>query len=259
MKKIIAIANQKGGVGKTTTAINLASCVALSGRKTLLIDVDPQGNCTSGIGVTSENIQKTVYDVFVDGKISAGCILKDVQLNLDLIPSETDLFGIDVELMKADEREFILKKALKKIQKEYDYIFIDCPPSLTLLTVNALSAADAVLIPVQAQYYALEGLTQLLKTIDLFREGLNAKLEIEGFVLTMFEQGNALAQSVKEDLMNHFKDKVYQTLIHKDPRLSESPSFGKPIASYDVRTSGAEDYIELTREFLERTAAPVNV
>ena len=251
-KRIVAIVNQKGGVGKTTTAINLAVAVALAGNKVLFVDVDPQANGVSGLGIKVESLDKTLYDIMSNEVLYSEAILETENPNLFVLPSEPDLFGLETELVGKESREFILNKCLNKIKDDYDYIFIDCPPSLTLLTVNALSAADSILVPVQCQYYALEGLSQLLKTLDLCVKGVNPKLVIEGYLLTMYEKGNALSEGVAKEVREHFKEKVFNTMIERDLSLAEAPSFGKSILSYDIRSQGAENYIELANEFLEQ-------
>lgn len=252
LKRIMAVANQKGGVGKTTTAISVSASLALAGNRVLFVDIDPQGNGTSGLGVTTEQIQKTVYDVFMTECLGPEAIVNTSIEGLDVVPAEADLFGVDIELMGRDGREFILKRALEQVAHQYDYVVMDCPPSLTMLTVNALSAADSVLVPVQCQYYALEGLSQLLKTVDMFREALNPHLEIEGFVLTMYEPGQELADNVVHEVREHFQERVFQTIIEYDTSLSEAPGFGQPITTYNMRSRGAENYIELTQEILEK-------
>lgn len=254
LKRVLAIANQKGGVGKTTTAINLAAALAMAGEKVLFVDIDPQANGTSGLGIKAEDIKKTLYDVMMQEKMFEEAIVPSAIEGLFVLPAEADLFGLDAEMMGREGREFILRRCLQNIADQYNFIIIDCPPSLTLLTVNALSTADAVLVPVQCQYYALEGLSQLLKTIDLFVEGLNPHLTIEGFLLTMYESGNELADNVVKEVREHFKDKVFRTVIERDSYLSEAPGFGKPVTLYQMRCKGAENYIELAQEVLEAYA-----
>ena len=252
LKRVIAIANQKGGVGKTTTAINLSAALALAGKQVLFVDLDPQGNGTSGLGIKKEEIVKTVYDVFLQESIPNNAILETQIKGLYVLPSESDLFGVDVELIGREGREFILKRALTEVADGYEYIIIDCPPSLSLLTVNALSAVDSVIVPVQCQYYALEGLSQLLKTVDMFVEGLNPQLVVEGFLLTMYERCNALANNVVQEVRAHFQEQVFRTTIVRDVTLSEAPGFGKPVTVYAMRSPGAENYIELAHELLEK-------
>ncbi|OED34347.1 hypothetical protein AB834_06965 [PVC group bacterium (ex Bugula neritina AB1)] len=252
LKRIMAVANQKGGVGKTTSAINVSAALAMAGEKVLFIDIDPQSNGTSGLGVKPKKSAKTLYDVMLYEKMFAEAIVPTELPNLFVLPAEADLFGLDIEMMGREGREFILKKCLKVLGESYNFIVIDCPPSLTLLTVNALTSADSVLVPVQCQYYALEGLSQLLKTIDMCVEGLNPHLAIEGFLLTMYEKDNELATHVVKEVRDHFKDKVFRSVIQRDPYLSEAPGFGKPVTMYQMRSVGAENYIELAQELLGR-------
>ncbi|MFA5146503.1 MAG: AAA family ATPase [Candidatus Omnitrophota bacterium] len=250
MAKVIAICNQKGGVGKTTTAINLATCLALSGIKILLIDIDPQGNATSGLGIDKHTIKTSVYDLLVDESDPKSVILKTGIDNLSIIPSNLNLTGAEVELVGIMGREYRLKKALAAISQDYDFILIDCPPSLGLLTINALSSAYSVLIPIQCEYYALEGLSQLSNTINLVRENLNPSLLIEGVLLTMADFRTKLTNEVINEVRNFFKEKVYNTVIPRNIRLTEAPGFGKPIALYDKNSIGAQKYQDFTNEFL---------
>jgi chromosome partitioning protein len=250
MPKIIAICNQKGGVGKTTTAINLSTCLALSGRKTLLIDSDPQGNATSGIGINKHDVPKSVYDILVDELPANEVILNSGISNLSVIPSNLNLTGAEVELVNMLGRENRLKKAITPISDEYDFIIIDCPPSLGLLTVNALNAANSVLIPIQCEYYALEGLSQLVNTINLVKENLNPALVIEGVLLTMADYRSNLTKEVIKEARNFFKEKVYDTVIPRNIKITEAPGFGKPIALYDRTSIGAQRYEEFTNELL---------
>ncbi len=250
--KRIAIFNQKGGVGKTTTNINLAACLALKGKKTLVLDIDPQGNTTSGLGVSKRGLEDTVYNILVDKDydIRNAIIKTDVE-NLDLIPASVDLAGAEVELVQVDQRETALKKGLEQIKGDYDYIFIDCPPSLGLLTINSLAAVDSVLIPIQCEFYALEGVSQLVSTIDLVKKSLNPELEIQGVILSMFDGRTNLSAQVVQEVKKYFGDKVYTTVIPRNVRLAEAPSYGLPITAYDPKSKGAEAYMDFAEEFLE--------
>ena len=250
--RILAIANQKGGVGKTTTAINLATALAACDKRVLVLDTDPQGNATTGLGVPREAVGLTSYDVLVDGAPIASAILATQVPQLWILPGSVDLAGAELELASALAREFRLRNALATIAANYDYILIDCPPSLNLLTVNALTAATGVLVPLQCEYYALEGLSQLLKTVELVKQNLNSTLEIEGVVLTMYDRRNNLCDMVAADVRRHFGDKVFDTVIPRNVRLSEAPSHGKPALLYDLRCSGSQAYIQLAGELLRR-------
>jgi chromosome partitioning protein len=251
MTKIVALANQKGGVGKTTTAINLGASVAACERRVLLVDLDPQANATSGIGVIDAN--PSMYDVLIENMPLREIIRPTEIPTLHLAPSSPDLVGAEVELRDAIGREYYLKRVLEPIINDYDYILVDSPPSLGLLTVNGLTASNSVLVPLQAEYFALEGVTQLLATIDRVKSAVNPSLEIEGIVLTMYDERINLARQVAEEVRNHFGEKVYKTVIPRNVRLSEAPSFGKPIILYDIRSRGSEAYVSLAREFIQRT------
>lgn len=248
MGKVIAIANQKGGVGKTTTAVNLSACLAHIGKKVLLIDVDPQGNTTSGIGIDKGDVESCIYNILVEDKNPKEVITNTIVDGLQIIPSTIQLAGAEIELVPTISREVRLRRALELVQKEYDYIIIDCPPSLGLLTINSLTAADSVLIPVQCEYYALEGLSQLLNTVRLVQKHLNTNLEIEGVLLTMLDARTNLGIQVIEEVKKYFREKVFQTIIPRNIRLSEAPSHGQPIITYDPRSRGAEVYIDLAKE-----------
>jgi chromosome partitioning protein len=255
MKETIAISNQKGGVGKTTTAINLSTYLALSDKRVLLIDIDPQGNATSGIGIDKNRVTKSIYQVILQHVAILDAVCPTSIENLSIIPSNVALTGAEVELVNVTNREQGLRNAIASVEGRYDFILIDCPPSLGLLTVNALSASDSVLIPVQCEYYALEGLGQLLATIDLVRRNINPSLEIEGIVLTMADFRTKLTEEVTGEIRDFFKEKVYRTIIPRSIRLSEAPGFGKPIALYDGNSIGAQRYKELCEELLGRRAA----
>ena len=248
MGRIIAIANQKGGVGKTTTSVNLSACLAHIGKKVLLIDTDPQGNATSGVGINKGDVQNCIYDVLIDDVKISDVILQTKVDNLDIIPATISLAGAEIELVSTISREVRMKHAIHEAKDMYDYIIIDCPPSLGLLTINALTASDAILIPVQCEYYALEGLSQLLSTIRLVQKHLNEDLIIDGVLLTMFDARTNLGIQVIEEVKKYFQDKVYKTIIPRNVRLSEAPSHGEPIIVYDSRSRGAEVYLELAKE-----------
>lgn len=256
MSRIIAIANQKGGVGKTTTAINLGAALAVAEKRTLVVDIDPQGNATSGLGVEDRESLPTVYDILVEGRPASECVVREVHFPfLDLVPSTRDLVGAEIELVNAPSREHVLRKALERVRGEYDYILVDCPPSLGLLTLNTLTAADSVLIPIQCEFYALEGLSQLLSTIRLVQKGLNSDLDIEGVLLTMYDRRLNLSKQVAAEAREYFGAKVYRTPIPRNVRLAEAPSFGQPIVMYDVLSAGAQAYLALARELLGRRGA----
>ena len=250
MGRIVAIANQKGGVGKTTTAVNLSSCLAVAEKRTLLIDVDPQANATSGVGVDPRQLDRSTYDVIINQENIENVILSTKVPNLDLVPAHINLVGAEVELIQVIARERILRDAIQSIRNKYDYVFIDCPPSLGILTLNALTAADSVLIPIQCEYYALEGLSQLLNTVKLVQKHLNKQLEINGVLLTMYDNRLNLCNQVADEVRKFFKEKVYQTVIARNVRLSEAPSFGLPIILYDATSTGAENYMKLAEEIL---------
>ena len=250
MGRIIAIANQKGGVGKTTTSVNLSACLAYLGKKVLLVDIDPQGNASSGVGVNKGEVQQCIYDVLIDDVNVKEIILETKVENLHIVPATISLAGAEIELVSTISREVRLKRALQEVQDLYDYIIIDCPPSLGLLTINSLTASDAIIIPVQCEFYALEGLSQLLSTIRLVQKHLNKNLAIDGVLLTMFDARTNLGIQVIEEVKKYFQDKVYKTIIPRNVRLSEAPSHGEPIIIYDPKSRGAEVYLELAKEVI---------
>lgn len=251
MGKAIAIFNQKGGVGKTTTNINLAACLALKGKKILIIDIDPQGNTTSGIGLSKKELGNTSYEILIEKDIDTKSAIIGTQVqNMDIIPASVQLAGAEVELIQLQGREKRLKNALDQVKPDYDYIFIDCPPSLGLLTINSLTAVDSVLIPIQCEFYALEGVSQLMSTIEIVKKSMNPKLEIQGVILSMFDGRTNLSVQVVEEVKKYFKEKVYTTVIPRNVRLAEAPSYGLPIMQYDPKSAGAQAYQEFAEEFL---------
>ena len=252
MGRIIAIANQKGGVGKTTTAINLSACLAEMGKKVLTIDLDPQGNTTSGLGVDKNQQNKTAYELLIGQETVESCVQKEVFPNLDLLPSNVNLSGAEIELIGIHRKEYILKDEIDKVRDRYEFVIIDCPPSLNMLTVNAMTTADTVLVPIQCEYYALEGLTQLIHTINLLKQRLNPSLELEGFVFTMYDARTNLSLQVVENVKSSLKNTVYKTIIPRNVRLAEAPSHGMPITQYDPRSAGAESYRLLAEEVAQR-------
>lgn len=251
MGRIIAVANQKGGVGKTTTSTNLSACLAELNKKVLLIDIDPQGNATSGVGVDKNQLENTVYEMIIGECEMEECLLKDVIDNLDLLPSNVNLSGAEIDLIGVEEREYILKKKIDEIKDNYDFIVIDCPPSLNMLTVNAMTTADSVLVPIQCEYYALEGLSQLIHTVNLVKERLNPDLDMEGVVFTMYDSRTNLSAQVVENVKNNLKQKIYKTVIPRNIRLAEAPSHGAPINIYDPKSAGAESYLSLATEIIK--------
>ena len=252
MGRIIAVANQKGGVGKTTTSINLSACLAEKGKKVLVVDIDPQGNTSSGLGVDKNNLENTVYQLMIGECSIDECMLHNVFENLSILPSNVNLAGAEIELIGIEEKEYILKKEIEKVRDDYDFIIIDCPPSLNTLTVNAMTTADTVLVPIQCEYYALEGLSQLIYTINLVQKRLNPNLEIEGVVFTMYDARTNLSLQVVENVKYNLKQNIYKSIIPRNVRLAESPSHGLPINLYDPKSAGAEGYRDLADEVIDR-------
>ena len=257
MLRVLAVANQKGGVGKTTTAINLGTALAAVGERVLLIDADPQGNASTGLGVARIDRKVTLYDVLMGEQPISAAAVKTALPGLDLLPSDPDLSGVEMELHSAPRRSFRLRDALDAIRASgaYSYVLIDCPPSLNLLTVNAMAAADAVFVPLQCEFFALEGLSQLMRTVELVRGSLNPNLELQGVVLTMYDRRNSLSEQVASDVRAHFGEKVYETVIPRNVRVSEAPSFGKPVLIYDLKCAGSQAYLKLAREVVNRERA----
>lgn len=252
MSRIIAVSNQKGGVGKTTTTINLSACLAEAGKRVLVVDLDPQGNATSGFGIDKYDLENTVYEMMVGECILEDCIIENVYEKLSILPSNVNLAGAEIELIDIDEKEYILRKEIEKVRDKFDYIIIDCPPSLNILTVNAMTTANSILVPIQCEYYALEGLSQLIHTINLVRERLNKDLYIEGIVFTMFDARTNLSLQVVENVKQNVDENVYKAIIPRNVRLAEAPSHGEPINVYEPKSTGAEAYRELAREVMER-------
>lgn len=252
MERIIAIANQKGGVGKTTTSINLSACLAELGKKVLAVDMDPQGNMTSGLGIDKNNVEYTVYDLIIGEAEIENVICKEALENLDVLPANVDLSAAEIELIGVENKEYIIRDEVSKIKENYDYIIIDCPPSLSMLTINAMTTADTVLVPIQCEYYALEGLSQLIHTIDLVKERLNPKLEMEGVVFTMYDARTNLSLQVVENVKENLNKSIYKTIIPRNIRLAEAPSHGMPINLYDPKSAGAENYRLLAEEVIHK-------
>ena len=252
MGRIIAVANQKGGVGKTTTSINLAACLAEKGKKVLAVDMDPQGNLTSGLGVDKDSVEKSIYELIIGEVDIKEVINKEVLENLDIIPTSIDLSAAEIELIGVDDKEYILRNAIDQVKDQYDFVIIDCPPSLSMLTINAMTTADSVIVPIQCEYYALEGLSQLIHTVELVKDRLNSKLEIEGVVFTMYDARTNLSLQVVENVKDNLQQNIYKTIIPRNIRLAEAPSYGLPINKYDPKSTGAESYMRLADEVIKR-------
>ena len=252
MGRIIAVANQKGGVGKTTTSINLAACLAEKGKKVLAVDMDPQGNLTSGLGVDKDSVEKSIYELIIGEVDIKEVINKEVLENLDIIPTSIDSSAAEIELIGVDDKEYILRNAIDQVKDQYDFVIIDCPPSLSMLTINAMTTADSVIVPIQCEYYALEGLSQLIHTVELVKDRLNSKLEIEGVVFTMYDARTNLSLQVVENVKDNLQQNIYKTIIPRNIRLAEAPSYGLPINKYDPKSTGAESYMRLADEVIER-------
>ena len=252
MGRIIAVANQKGGVGKTTTSINLSACIAAKGKKVLVIDIDPQGNTTSGYGIEKNELENTIYELILGDCSIEDCIIKDIMPNISILPSNVNLAAAEIEMIGVEKKEFILRNEVDWIKDRYDFIIIDCPPSLSFLTVNAMTTADSVLVPIQCEYYALEGLSQLIHTVNLVKERLNPELEMEGVVFTMYDSRTNLSAQVVENVKSHLSQKIYNTVIPRNIRLAEAPSYGKPINMYDPKSAGAESDMALADEVINQ-------
>ena len=252
MGRTIAIANQKGGVGKTTTAINLSACLAEKGKKVLAVDMDPQGNMTSGLGVDKDSVENTIYNLIIGESKMEEVLIKNVLENLDIIPTNIDLSGAEIELLDVEEKEYIVRNEIDKIKDNYDFIIIDCPPSLSMLTINAMTTSDSVIVPIQCEYYALEGLSQLMHTIELVQDRLNPKLEMEGVVFTMYDARTNLSLQVVENVKDNLNQNIYKTIIPRNVRLAEAPSYGLPINLYDPKSKGTESYMLLAEEVINK-------
>lgn len=251
MGKIISLANQKGGVGKTTTSINLSAALAVKGKKVLIVDIDPQGNATSGFGIEKNDLENTVYELMLNECSVEECTISEVLPNLSVLPTNVNLAAAEIELIDADRKEYILKNELDWVKDKYDFVIIDCPPSLSMLTVNAMTCADSVLVPIQCEYYALEGLSQLIHTVNLVKTRLNPELSMEGVVFTMYDSRTNLSAEVVENVKENLEERIFQTVIPRNIRLAEAPSFGQPITSYDPKSAGAQSYLELAEELIQ--------